>query len=177
MESPLSAYWLMMSNTSVLAPMSMPLLGSSRSRIFGLVRSPFPMTTFCWLPPERERMGRFLSATLMWISLICSSALLPSSLSSSRNPFTYFLILDREMFLRMLMVCTRPSLCLSSGTRANPRSICSEMEWISIFFPSSRISPVCSGLRPMMHSKTSVRPAPISPYIPRISPLFRLKST
>ena len=53
MESPLSAYWLMMSNTSVLAPMSMPLLGSSRSRIFGLVSSPFPMTTFCWLPPER----------------------------------------------------------------------------------------------------------------------------
>ena len=38
---------------SAFAPTSMPRVGSSRIRIFGLVSSQRAISTFCWLPPER----------------------------------------------------------------------------------------------------------------------------
>ncbi len=38
---------------SALAPTSMPRVGSSRIRIFGPVISQRPISTFCWLPPDR----------------------------------------------------------------------------------------------------------------------------
>jgi hypothetical protein len=51
---PWAASLRMVRNTSALAPTSMPRLGSSISRTFGLVISALPITTFCWLPPDIE---------------------------------------------------------------------------------------------------------------------------
>ena len=39
--------------TADLEPTSMPLVGSSRMMTRGSVASHLPMTTFCWLPPDR----------------------------------------------------------------------------------------------------------------------------
>ena len=86
---PWSANWWMMSKTSVLAPMSMPREGSSMSRIFGSVSRPLPMTTFCWLPPESESMGSFLSATLMCISSITLSTSSSSAFWLRRRPMMH----------------------------------------------------------------------------------------
>ena len=42
--------------TSALAPMSMPRVGSSRSRTFGSTHSIRAINTFCWLPPDSWEM-------------------------------------------------------------------------------------------------------------------------
>ncbi|MCY1246025.1 hypothetical protein D9M72_592220 [compost metagenome] len=48
-----------MSKISLLVPMSTPAVGSSRIRMSGSVPSHLAMTTFCWLPPESSRTGRW----------------------------------------------------------------------------------------------------------------------
>lgn len=46
----------------------MPREGSSIMKILALAITHFPMTTFCWLPPERLVMRCLTSATFTCIS-------------------------------------------------------------------------------------------------------------
>ena len=55
--SPSPASSPMKSCTAALEPTSMPLVGSSRMMILGLVASHLAITTFCWLPPESSPSG------------------------------------------------------------------------------------------------------------------------
>ena len=50
-------------------------------------------------------------------------------------------------------------------------------EAMRTFFPPTRISPPVSGSAPQIRRATSVRPAPISPARPRISPRRSVKLT
>src|SRR5699024_9692447 len=60
--TPSSVREMTSSMISVLAPMSMPRVGSSRISTSGWVASQRPSSTFCWLPPERLLIGRSGSA-------------------------------------------------------------------------------------------------------------------
>ena len=51
--------------TSALAPMSMPRVGSSTMRIFGLRATHLAMTIFCWLPPLRFTTACSVEGVLM----------------------------------------------------------------------------------------------------------------
>jgi len=50
---PSAAISLTKRKSSTLAPISTPRVGSSSKTRPGLISSHFPITTFCWLPPER----------------------------------------------------------------------------------------------------------------------------
>src|SRR5581483_11580189 len=58
-DSPSEARRSMIVNMSAFAPMSIPAVGSSRSRIFGCRPSVRPTTSFCWLPPDRNAASTF----------------------------------------------------------------------------------------------------------------------
>ncbi len=65
MATPRSARSAMIRWTSALAATSMPRVGSSSTRMRGLVASHFARTTFCWFPPERSLTACSRLATLM----------------------------------------------------------------------------------------------------------------
>ena len=58
---------------SYFAPTSMPRVGSSSSSTSGLVRSQRPMMTFCWLPPESDRICVDCPGVLMCIACMAQS--------------------------------------------------------------------------------------------------------
>src|SRR3954453_17425995 len=67
------------------APTSMPLVGSSRTTKSGSASSHFAMTTFCWLPPDNERVNVF-GPPLTWNSVISSPTRVRSLLASTTPP-------------------------------------------------------------------------------------------
>ena len=107
-------------NTSALAPMSMPRLGSSSRTTDGLVASILPMTTFCWLPPESEPIIAPPPSVLMWTSLIDRSISSCSRLREVNRPLVKAPMLASDRFWPTVIVCTRPSRWRSSGTSTRP---------------------------------------------------------
>ena len=69
------ASWITIFWISVLVPMSMPRVGSSRISRSGCVTSQRAMMAFCWLPPERLRISCSGEETLICSSLMYSSAI------------------------------------------------------------------------------------------------------
>ena len=51
--------------SSTFAPISTPRVGSSSKTRPGLISSHFPMTTFCWLPPDRLLTGTLIVSVLI----------------------------------------------------------------------------------------------------------------
>ena len=68
-----------------------------------------------------------------------------------------------------------PWVLRSSGDRHRPWRMASRGEEILSLRPSSRMSPESTRSAPISARASSVRPAPTSPYTPRISPLCRVK--
>ncbi|SQC09228.1 Uncharacterised protein [Klebsiella pneumoniae] len=84
----------------------------------------------------------------------------------------------RVMFLPTAITGTMPSFLRSSGTMAMPWAMaCWQLEMLT-GWPSIKISP-CQrpGQTPNRHCTASVRPAPTSPAMPRISPRRRENET
>ena len=128
---------------------------------FGRVISALPITTFCWLPPDSERPRLSGLATLI-----------ESSRRNSRLPRSFCAAdmkrrakapeagqchvardrqdLDQSVALAVL----RDQRDAARDTRATSA--------LTTALPSTR-SPAACVCRPMMHSKNSLRPAPISP--------------
>ena len=55
---------------SALAPTSIPRVGSSRMMSLGCVTSQRASRTFCWLPPERFRIGVSAPGVLIFSAAI-----------------------------------------------------------------------------------------------------------
>ena len=68
-----------------------------------------------------------------------------------------------DMFSRTDMIWIVPSALRSSGISAIPRAIRPATSFASSGSPSRKKRPVACGCCAMMTSKSSVRPAPISP--------------
>ncbi len=95
-----------------------------------------------------------------------------------RQGFEKVYRLGRERLFRMVCIRTSPCFFRSSGTRLIPFSIASLALAILITLPSRIISPlVILPISPNIVVTSSVRPEPISPAIPRISPFLSSKFT
>ncbi len=161
--------------SSALAPTSTPRVGSSNRSTLGCVNSQRPMIAFCWLPPLRLVMGVSMLGvfTPSW-STVCwamarspAERINPSRVASSN--------MQRVMLWPTLRLAKIPSRLRSSVTRATPARIAAAGWRKQTSRPSSRIVPSgTSALEPNKHSKSSVRPAPIRPATPTISPRRRV---
>ena len=163
MPMPCAARRRMMRNTSPLAPMSMPRLGSSINSTLGSVISALPMTTFCWLPPESDETGRAGSATLIDRSRTSRCTCSASRRAGMWKTFASFLRLARVRFSATERIGTSPSRWRSSGMSARPRAMRPPTSRSRTGLPSTNMRPVAWGCRPMTHSRNSLRPAPIRP--------------
>src|SRR6185437_12452150 len=61
--------------------------------------------------------------------------------------------LDSVIFWRIEKHCTKPAVCLSSGTIANPLNILSVVTRESMRFPERDMPPCTSRRRPIRHSR------------------------
>ena len=150
----------------------MPRVGSSKMIARGCIASHFASTTFCWLPPESEPTSvadarargcraaaarprpaplrrRAAPARLRRAPASCGSEMFSAIERSSTTPL-------RLAVLRHQVDAPRRSR--RAASRSRPRA------------PSSRTVPPSSGSMPKTARASSVRPAPISPASPRISP-------
>lgn len=158
---------------SAFAPTSMPRVGSSRMISRGLPASHLPITTFCWFPPLSERPPdssppRATSRTLAASSPVRrrSAPLLsqPPHREADTEPST---TLDR--LSRMGRSRNNPSCARSSVTNAIPAAIAARTSPRRSGLPSTSIRPVFPP-SPKTARATSVRPEPMSPASPKISP-------
>ncbi len=69
---------------SMRAPTSTPCVGSSTSRTCGWLARTLASTSFCWLPPERKRIGVSIDAVLTAKSATAWRALSASLRALSR---------------------------------------------------------------------------------------------
>ena len=86
------------------------------------------MTTFCWLPPESEPMAAAGPEVLTVTARIDSSTTLRSAGRDRSRPLTKAAMEASDRFCPTDIVCTRPSRCRSSGTRARPSEMRSAIE-------------------------------------------------
>ena len=106
--------------TSILAPTSIPRVGSSKMKISASVLIHLPMTTFCWLPPDSCPTISSMEGVLMrrdsMFSVPFSRMRFWFRNIPSENPFR----LARIRLLRMDSARTRPCPFLSSVRNAMP---------------------------------------------------------
>ena len=169
-RSPITVY------SSPLAPTSMPLVGSSNTRILGLVSSQRASSTFCWFPPDKVDTGwsydparrRRLSSSLSASSPISLGGSSPWRDPRRRLAMVTFSLIDSSG--------SRPSTLRSSVSRPMPAFIMVRGPVGFTATPSTSISPATMGVAPNSDSSSSLRPEPSSPPMPRISPPRRSKS-
>ncbi len=145
-------------------------------RTDGSARSHFPITTFCWLPPERARTAFSVVGVRM-----DRRSTRPATASRSRALWTTpnearRSRLGRATFSRTERPITRPSFFRSSVRRATPRFTAALGRRKDTLRPKSVTSPRC-GRAPKRALASSVLPAPTRPYSPVISPHRRVKET
>ena len=156
----------------------MPRVGSSSSRMAGFVSSQRPMMHFCWLPPERPVIAACGPGVLTPVSRIGPATRFSSRCRESRPPRRASARLQRLTLPATSRSGNSPSRLRSSVTIAIRASQASRGCRKRTGLPSSRISPVQVGSpAPKIVSKSSVRPAPIRPATPRISPACRSNDT
>ncbi len=156
----------------------MPRVGSSKNKTFGLVKSHFPRTTFCWLPPESVPaivIGEF--ALTRSDSIMLLVAILSRARCVINAPEICFNPASVEL---SKIVCSKikPNRLRSSVTKPMPWLIASDGESMLVLFPSTKISPEeLPRHAPKIAIKSSLRPAPIKPEMPRTSPLWTENET
>ena len=157
--------------------MSIPRVGSSSIKISGSPQSHFPITTFCWFPPER-----------FWTAIFMSKGLIFSFSDVSFAISDFFLLeiipflMARSMFATQMLCSTlslrnKPCSFLSSGMKEIPCLFASSGEFNLISLPAIESFPFTALSAPNKPRASSLFPEPIIPVIPRISPFFRLKLT
>src|SRR5690606_2257432 len=162
---------------SVLAPTSMPRVGSSRTSSRGRVMSQRASSTFCWLPPLRLRTGVPGDAGRI------RSVLMYSPTSSSRRRDGSGRVQPRAAWSARtwssatVRSMTRPSPLRSSGQNAMPWSIAARGVRSATVSPPIRTRPVSAGSAPDTSRASSERPDPSSPASPTTSPSWISRST
>ena len=156
----------------------MPRVGSSKMTTLEFRASHLPTTTFCWLPPDNPPA----STSTLGVLIFRSETALAHMTSSFFRLTTPSLLhsrsrLGRAMFSRMGSLVHRPSFFRSSGASTIPALMASSGQWMVTDFPSRMISPDSLGSTPKIARVVSVRPAPISPAKPTISPAYTSKFT
>ena len=149
----------------------MPRVGSSKMTTRLSRASHLPTTTFCWLPPDR--LPASISSLGILMEKFCFAV---CTISVTFLRFTTPSLLQAmsrfgsSMLERMESFTHRPSFLRSSGASTTPWRMASMGFLILISLPSSQISPDSLGSTPKIARVVSVRPAPIRPAKPRISP-------
>ena len=161
--TPVPATAAMVEKMSDLAPMSMPRVGSSMSSMRGAVMSALAMTTFCWLPPDREVMPMEADSALTRTSSMPLEISASSCFRLTWKRWVSVLRAASDILRPTLMSWTRPSAWRSSGTRTMPSAMRSAMGARVTSLPSRRIWPAAGRWRPARVSSSSVRPAPMRP--------------
>ncbi len=156
---------------SLFAPTSTPWVGSSKIRSRGPVASQRANETFCWLPPDSEPPIASGPDAFTPRSLICRSASERSAIGRSQVPGKIRSCTAIVMLSAIGISRITPWRRRSSGTYAMPRATASRGDPMVTGFPASSISPESAGVNPKRIRASSVRPAPIKPAIPTISPV------
>ena len=123
----------------------MPWVGSSKMKTSAPDPSHLARTTFCWLPPDRYRVGCSASATLIFSRSIRSrvdGALAPLARApaAARRRGTGPCV-GSVMFLRTEKPRTAPWCLRSSGSRQMPAAIASRGELIRTGSPRTKTAP------------------------------------
>ena len=162
---------------SVFAPISIPLVGSSRISILGFVASHLAIMAFCWLPPLRFPI-------YCWgdDALTLNASMYCPIIPFSRFVFTLISLINASNTARDMLYPTPiwgmiPCSLRFSGTMAIPILIAWAGFLISSLFPSNMISPLSGCSKPNNADAISVLPAPIRPVTPSTSPFFISKLT
>ena len=141
----------------------------------GFLPTHFAITTFCWLPPDRDDAGSWIDCVLTPSFLDNSSAKdvslpLSSTWEGQISPRFGNVILEPMEKSRI-----KPSLFLFSVMKAIPALMASSgfLQFRTEPFTVT-VPPLCLST-PKMARMISVRPAPIRPATPRISPLRKEK--
>ena len=161
-----SARRAMSAKISDLALTSIPRLGSSRSSTVGDVNSALAITTFCWLPPLREVIGWFGEATRMARSPICRRTACSARDGRRMGALPRDVPVERgeqhvvghgqrgHESLALAVLGGEDDACLDAVADACTARAAS---------PPGRRRRWRRRWRPARHSKSSERPAPISP--------------
>ena len=175
--SPCAASSLISRWISALAPTSMPRVGSSMISSRGLVASHLPSTTFCWLPPEslpticsgpRARMPKRAMASVASASSSPRSMKPRRAIRRSTASDTFW----RRVIGRMSPGCRDPR-ARRRCRAAWPRAALPIRDRLAVEQDLARASP---GVMPNTVCASSLRPEPISPARPTISPARTVKA-
>ena len=158
------------------APTSMPRVGSSKIRICGWVLSHFASTTFCWLPPDRNRTS--CSGPWALSSVTAASSLLLMMPGVERRLRGDITVRTASIMLSAIdCASASPSTLRSSVMKPRPARI-AWRGWRNLLgLPSISTVPLSTGSAPKIARATSVRPEPTRPASPTISPARTSKLT
>ena len=149
---------------------STPAVGVMRTSSFGSLANARPITTFCWLPPDRSETGTCGPAALIVRSAMVSRArasrrageMRPRRPTRSGTVIVTFSAMDSSG--------TRPSRCRSCGTSPTPASRASGTLPGRSTRPSTLTVPPAGRVRPTIASAASTLPLPPPPAMPTTSP-------
>ena len=156
--------------TSAFAPTSMPRVGSSRMRIFGSVHRQRASSTFCWLPPESSPTGWSGLDALMFRRSMKVSTSLSAAARDTTPRFDSRGSAAATMFSRIESPGKMPSALRSSGRNARPSGTASAGERSFTRRSSTSTVPSSGGSAPKIALAVSVRPEPMNPASPTVSP-------
>ena len=148
----------------------MPRVGSSSSRTSASWCSRRARATFCWFPPERLSTGWSGPWVRMPSRPIQRRAASFMRLRLRRPNRVYGSRRDRVRLSATVRLPARPSVLRSSERYPTPwRIILGGPQPVQVT-PRTRTSPLATGSRPKTARTSSVRPEPMRPAMPRISP-------
>ena len=155
----------------------MPLVGSSRRRTVGSVSSQRPKMTFCWLPPESERIFVFWFGVLTRMDFMHQSVLSFIFFLLKNGPTLSLSRLEMVVFSQISRIPKIPVARRSSVRYAKPFLMDSPGLRLSTFLPSKYTSPLLLVAVPNKTERREVRPEPSRPAMPKISPFRAVNDT
>ncbi len=148
----------------------MPRVGSSRMRTRVSASSHLPMTTFCWLPPERVRTCWPMPDMRTPSCFAMRAAAVRWPLRSTSPERVADRRVTRPRFSCTEASSTSPWPLRSSGTSPIPALMAAGTSCRARRSPRTSTVPASYGSAPKTARATSVRPAPTSPARPTTSP-------
>ena len=138
-----TSFWI-----SVLVPISIPRVGSSRIRKSGFVASHLARITFCWFPPESCLIRVSRLAHLIWRRSIYLSAISHCFAIGIFFKMPCFACTARMIFSLTERSAIMPSALRSSGRSPIPRCIASIGFFTFTSWPFTFRVPVCARSAP-----------------------------
>ena len=164
---------------SDFAPTSTPRVGSSRKITRGRTDSILAIATFCWLPPESDETGSWMpprlrprrSPSAVACAASFSASMVPQRVETwSRSSAEMLAAIERSRKTPVALAVLREV----DDAVVDAVAVGADRQRLAVERDRRRWCPACS---PQMPLTISLRPAPIRPAIPRISPRPRSKPT